>query len=125
MADAMAPLRIVSVSYERKLMELRSQVLRLAGYSVYETHTLHDALSLAQSDTIDILLICHTIPRPEQRWLISQVHEKRRLLPVLCIGNQAYVSRTDGCVGIENTPAALLDAVKLAAQPPVRFHPEI
>ena len=120
----MAPLRIVSVSYERTLMELRSQVLRLAGYAVDETHTLDDALRLSQTDAVDILLICHSVPRPEQRWLISQVHQKRRLLPVLCIGNQAYVSSTDGCVGIENTPAALLDAVKLAAQPSVGFHHE-
>jgi DNA-binding NtrC family response regulator len=120
----MAPLRIVAVSYERKLMELRSQVLRLAGYDVVETHDVHDALRLADSDAVDMLLICQSVPRPEQRWLISQVHELRRLLPVLCVGNQAYVSSADGCVGIENTPEALLDAVKVTAQPPRRFHPE-
>ena len=120
----MAPLRIVSVSYERKLMELRSQVLRLAGYKVDEARTLDEALRQIQADVVDLLLICDSIPRPEQRWLTSQVHEKRRLLPILCIGNQAYVSSANGCVGIENTPASLLDAVKLAAQSPVGFHSE-
>ena len=120
----MAPLRILSVCYERKLMELRSQVLRLAGYKVDETRTLDEALRLAQTDAVDMLLICDSVPRAEQRWLISQVHEKRRLLPILCIGNQAYVSGANGCMGIEGTPAALLDAVKLAAQSPAGFHSE-
>ena len=116
----MATLRVVSVGYETVLMGLRSQVLRHAGHWVDEAHTLKDAIRMIELDSTDLLLICHSVPKAEERWLIAQVREKRRLLPIICIGNQAYVSRNDGCVGIENSPGALLDAVKFASFPPVR-----
>ncbi|MGC2698473.1 MAG: hypothetical protein WA738_22010 [Candidatus Angelobacter sp.] len=117
----MATVRIVSVGYETVLMGLRSQVLRQAGHAVDEAHTVRDALRLIEADSIDLLLICHSVPKSEQRWLIFQAREKRRLLPIVCIGHQAYVSPADGCVGIENSPGALLDAVKTASAPPAGF----
>src|SRR5262249_50748787 len=104
------------VGYERTLMELRSQVLRQAGYGVDQAGSAQAALRLAESDSVDLMVICDSVPNVEQRWLISHVHQTRRTLPVLCIGNHAYVSTADGCTGIENTPSALLDAVKLAAK---------
>lgn len=120
-----ATLRVVSVGYETVLMGLRSQVLRQAGHSMLETHTLKDALRMIELDSTDLLLICHSVPKAEEQWLIAQVREKRRLLPIICIGNQAYISRNEGCVGIENSPGALLDAVKSVSIPPVMLSAEI
>jgi len=108
--------RILFVGYECTLLDLRSQVLRQAGYGVEEARSRQAALELAESDSVDLMVICDSLPSTDQQWLISQVHRKRRMLPVVCIGNYAYVSTADGCVGIENTPDALLDAVKLAAE---------
>jgi hypothetical protein len=42
-------------------------------------------LRLAQSDAVDLVLICQTIPRQEQRALIAAIREHRRLMPILCV----------------------------------------
>ena len=113
----MPRLHILSVGYERKWMESRTQILRSAGYRVDEVNNLKAALALAESDSVDMLVICDSVPRPEQQWLIARVRERRRMLPILCIGDYPYVSAADCCLGVENTPVALLNAVKLAATP--------
>ena len=58
-------------------------VLRNAGYIVEEASSLHDALSLIPSDTVDLVLVCHSVPASEQDKLIQAVRKQRRLTPVL------------------------------------------
>jgi|1185.fasta_scaffold01206_3 CheY-like chemotaxis protein len=96
-------------------MEVRSMVLRNAGYIVEEAYSLRDALSLIPSDTVDLVLVCHSVPASEQDKLIYAVRKQRKLMPVLCI--TAYDGGAQGkCVNVENSPHALIDAVHLAAQ---------
>jgi hypothetical protein len=58
--------RILSLSYDRSLMSIRCAILRSAGYQIVEVYSLDDALRFARLDAIDVLLICHTVPKEEQ-----------------------------------------------------------
>lgn len=73
------------------------------------------ALLRAQSDAIDLLLICHTVPGDHQRKLIASVRSVRKLLPILCITNQEFAYAADDCLSVTNSPAELLQAVMSAA----------
>lgn|SRR5689334_8074131 len=107
-------LHILSVGYDRFLMRVRSLVLRSSGYSVEEVYSGEQAVLRAESDTIDLLLICHTIPERDQKKLIAAVQRRRRLLPILCINNREFTFPLSGCVGVENTPVELLEGVQAA-----------
>jgi hypothetical protein len=50
------------VGYDPDLMIVRILILRRAGYVVEEVYERIAALSRAQSDSVDLLLICHTVP---------------------------------------------------------------
>jgi CheY-like chemotaxis protein len=90
-------------------------VLRNAGYIVEEVYSVRDALILMHSDALDLVLICHTIPTDLHDKLIQAIHTQRRLMPVLCITAYDGAAQKE-CVNVENSPYALIDAVKLAAR---------
>lgn len=107
--------RILSVGHDHHLLSLRSLVLESAGFDVIEAYTVSDALRLAQSDAVDLVLICHTIPKPEQKRLVAVIHERRRLMPVLCVIAHDFVTPAENCFGASPTPQLLLDALRQAA----------
>jgi CheY-like chemotaxis protein len=111
---SMSAPRILSVSNNFNLLTSRSLILRAAGYLVEEAHTVDKAIDLLEADSIDALLICHSIPRPAQQLLISAVREKRRLMPILCVRSYAYEEPPRTCIAVDNEPEALLNAIKLA-----------
>lgn len=90
-------------------------VLRKDGYIVEEAHTLRDALNLMRSDAVDLILICHTVPASQQDTLINAVRQQRRLMPILCITASDGAGQKE-CVNVENSPHALIDAIRLTAQ---------
>lgn len=114
------PPHILSVGNDPILMASRSLILRGAGYLVEEAYTVDKAISLVEADSIDAMLICHTIARNDQQVLISAVREKRRLMPILCLRSYAYESVPRTCTAVDNDPEVLLNRVKLATQPPAR-----
>ncbi|HKD80241.1 MAG TPA: hypothetical protein VKH81_11155 [Candidatus Angelobacter sp.] len=106
---------ILSVGYDATLMPLRSMLLRGTGYVVEESYSIAKAFLRAQSDAIDLLLICHTVPENDQKKLIAFVRSVRKLLPILCITNQEFAYSADGCLSVTNSPVELLEAVISAA----------
>jgi DNA-binding NtrC family response regulator len=115
------PPHILSVGNNPTLMSSRSLILRSAGYFVEEAYTVSKAMNLISADSIDAILICHTIPQNDQQVLISHVREKRRLMPVLCIRSNAYESAPRTCIAVDNDPGLLLNTVKLATAPPMQI----
>ncbi|HKD83001.1 MAG TPA: hypothetical protein VKH81_25150 [Candidatus Angelobacter sp.] len=105
---------ILSVGLDQFLMRSRSGLLRQAGFVVDEAYNLNAALAVVACDLVDILVLCHTIPRNEQRWLISQVRNERWLIPIICIHMRDYELAENGCVRVSNDPVELLDAVRAA-----------
>jgi DNA-binding response OmpR family regulator len=102
---------ILCVGYEPSLLETRSMILRQAGYVVQEASILAVALSSMESDSIDGVLICNSIPRKQQEWFVTQVTNKRRMLPILCVKNHLFEQCVKGCTGVDGEPNALLAAL--------------
>lgn len=86
-------------------------VLRSGGYEVKEVHSLAKAQSLAESDMIDLMVICHTVPESDQLKLITAVRRTRRMLPILCISDQEYAFVAPGCERTSSSPMELLEGV--------------
>jgi DNA-binding NtrC family response regulator len=110
---------ILSVGYDPQLMQTRSMLLRRAGFVVDEGYNLRSVLGCVKSDSIDALVLCHTIPENEQRWLISAVRKVRRLLPIICVRASVYDSPQEGCVVSTNEPREFLAAIGKAIQHPL------
>jgi len=109
---------LLCVGYDRTLMHSRAMVLRQAGFLVAEAFCLNCVLGLVKTDLIDGLLLCYTIPRGEQRWLIAEVREERQLLPIVCVESQDHDTPHAGCISAPNDPDELLGAVRLALRLP-------
>jgi hypothetical protein len=109
----MAPC-VLSMGCDLHLMMARTLLLKSAGYVVDEAYDRTAAFSRAQCDSVDALLICHTVPKSERRWLIANVREKRRLLPILCLTLGFYELPDKECIGVENDPEELLNALRWA-----------
>ena len=108
------PPHILSVGANPNLMASRSLILRNAGYLVQEAYTVDKAINLVEQDSIDVALICHTIPKTQQNLLISTIRTKRRLMPILCIRSFAFETTPRNCVAVDNEPETLLKAVRQA-----------
>jgi DNA-binding response OmpR family regulator len=62
----MGTARILSLGKDATLMHSRTMVLAAAGYDVSEAYSVDKAIALAQSDLIDVSVICHTVDRKER-----------------------------------------------------------
>jgi DNA-binding response OmpR family regulator len=105
---------LLSVGYDPILMRSRSLVLRDAGFRVDEAYNVRGALDLVTSDSVDALVICHTLCKDDQRRLISGAREARRLLPIVCITTQGHELPEQGCVSVESDPVELVKSVRQA-----------
>ena len=103
---------LLSVGYDRILMRSRSLVLREAGFQVDEAYNVLGALGLVKADSIDVLVLCHTLSKDDRRRLIHGAREARRRLPILCITRQAHDLPEAGCVAVENDPAELVKCLR-------------
>jgi DNA-binding NtrC family response regulator len=110
-----ASTRILSVGHDQHLLSLRSMVLETAGFEVIEAYSVSDALRLAQSDAVDLVLLCHTVPRSEQQRVLSAIRQRRRLMPVLSVIAHDFVMPAEGCASAPAAPQQLLDALRQAA----------
>jgi DNA-binding response OmpR family regulator len=107
---------ILSISSDPQLMVTRTLLLRRAGYAVDEAYEKAAALSRAQCDSVDALLICHSVPKAERRWLIARVREKRKLMPILCLTVGMDHLPDDSCTGVPSDPEELLNALAQALE---------
>ena len=105
---------ILSIGYDPHLMSIRSVLLKDTGYVVDEAYDRAAALSRAQCDSVDALLICHTVATPDKRWLIANVRAKRRLMPILCLTTGIHEAPEEGCIAVANDPEELLSALESA-----------
>lgn len=109
---------LLSVGYDKHLMHSRALVLRHAGFIVEEAFGLKNALDLVNSDSIDLMILCHTLSRQERGLLISAVRKVRRMLPIVCIEAKDYDLSPQGCITAHNDPTELVDTVRSAVHVP-------
>ena len=113
---AESPIRLVALGYDQMLVGLRSRVLRMSGYEVEEKFTMTEASESAQSDLIDALVICHSVPNEEKEQLVRAVRNTRKLMPIFCIRTHQYDPSPNNCISVDNSPVAILDSVREAVR---------
>jgi CheY-like chemotaxis protein len=111
------PPHILSVGSDPTLMSSRTLVLRKAGYLVDEAYAMREAIRLVEADSIDVMLICHTLAKEDQQFLISTTRQKRRLMPILCLRSNTYQSVPQTCNAVDCDPEGLLNALGRATKP--------
>ncbi len=109
---------IVSMGCDPQLMNIRTLLLQGAGYVVDEAYEKTAALSRAQCDSVDVLLICHSVAKYDRQWLIARIREKRELMPILCLTVGIYQLPDVTCTAVANDPEELLNALARAAKLP-------
>jgi CheY-like chemotaxis protein len=109
---------ILEVGHATELLKTRSLVLRAAGYHVMEETDIQRAFALAQSDHIDLVLLCHSINRKEAFWLARVLRESRSLLPILCVVNNYSDDIPPGCWSSLAAPEELLATLEELFQQP-------
>jgi CheY-like chemotaxis protein len=114
----MARASILEVGHATELLQTRSLVLRNAGYQVIEETDIKRALSLAQSDQIDIVMLCHSLYRKEAAWLARMLREERSLLPIVCVVSNLTDEIPPGCWSAPASPDELLDTLEQIMQQP-------
>jgi DNA-binding response OmpR family regulator len=107
---------VLSVGCDRLLMKIRTLVLRKAGYRVFEAYCVRDALVLAASWQLDLVLICHTVTEREQKELIGVMDILRPGLPVLCISSQKHYAENEECSLVDNCAPAFLIEINATLQ---------
>ena len=114
----MAILGILSFGYARDSMAVRAAVLRQAGYRVEEAHSPAQCLESIKSDAIDVVLLCHSVPKAEAQLLVSLIREQRVLLPILCVSSSDHAAAPEGCIRASNAPIPLVNSLRNAIRKP-------
>ena len=110
------PPHILSFGSDPILMSSRTLILRKAGYEIDEARTLKQAIGLVEADSIEVILICHTIAKEDQQFLISTTRKKKRLMPILCLRAINFESVPATCRGVDVDPEDLLYALRQAVR---------
>jgi DNA-binding response OmpR family regulator len=117
--------RILSLGHDHYLLSLRTMLLENAGFEVIEAYSVCDATRLAQSDAVDLVLVCHTVPKAELKLLLAAIRERRRLMPVLSVIAHDFVVPAEPGSGLETAPQLLVDALRHAALTYSSYRPNL
>lgn len=107
--------RILSISYDRALLQTRSMLLEEAGFEVVSASSFRQAFELCRAGEFDLLIIGHSIPPRDKASLIASARHGSKA-PVLSIrtDTEPPAPGADFSVfGLEG-PKILLEAVNEA-----------
>ena len=75
---------ILSISYNQSLLLTREWMLKEAGYDVTSAIGLTEAMVQCSQASYDLVIIGHSIPRPDKLVLIAEI-KRNRFVPILSI----------------------------------------
>ncbi len=67
--------QILSVSYDKTLLDTRAKILQQHGYAVSSADNLRDAIELCGKQSFDAAVIGHSIPGADQRQIAAKLRE--------------------------------------------------
>ena len=105
---------ILSIGYDLNLMPVRTMVLQSVGYKVDEAYSCSHGLEILGGRSVDLVVICHSVPLNEQELLIAAVSSLRPNIPVLCLTLAPINVHTTGCTPACNTAPEFLEDVSRA-----------
>jgi CheY-like chemotaxis protein len=112
--------KILSVSKDRLLVNIRQSILSRVGYTVTAAENASEALVKLASQSFDLMILCHTLPRREKRLLESE--SKAKHIPVLSVTQSNQAPHNKALVGSLDKAAGFLEKVK-ALTPPTAWIP--
>jgi DNA-binding response OmpR family regulator len=76
---------VLIYGYDPKLLETRGWVLERNGFKVGIATHIEEATQIAETQPIDLLIICHTIPAEERRNIATVIQAVRPQVKVMLI----------------------------------------
>ena len=103
---------VLMVGQDRILTETRSQVLRMAGYTVVPAFTLQQAMDEFVSGDFDLVLICHSIPEDARERLVDVLRKHTSRTPIISVAS--FDGQLDGFADgtIKNDPGLLVAGLR-------------
>lgn len=108
------PTSILTISRDRPLQNTRTIILERAGYDVSAALNDKDALGFVEApNTIDLVLMCHSVPEASRVFLVTRIKELKPKLPILMLynGYDPTEAKVDGSLHSLETPESMLKMI--------------
>jgi len=105
---------ILTISSNAELQQLRTVILRQAGYRVSAALSDEEAIRFIKTDkSINLVLLCHSVPEASRIVLVTRIKELEPTLPVLMLynGYDPTQAQVDGSLHNLDTPEAMLNVI--------------
>lgn len=104
--------RILSVAYDRSLAATREMLFSSIGLHVASALTMENAIGLCQSESLDLIVVGHSIPIDHRQELVKELR-RHCDAPVLALYRPGEPRLVEANYVFDSTqsPAALLEAV--------------
>lgn len=111
----MAARSVLCVSYDRTVLESRSEALRECGYDVAGTLSIEEAFDLLLSRKFDLVIIGHRFSKSDKKSLAAEVRDHWETPLVLICGAtpDPDIVADEKVYALDGTPALVAAAQKL------------
>lgn len=112
------PKHILTISRDRNLQQSRTLLMQHLGYTVTpllgETE-LRDFMAQPQRPTLDLVLICHTLPEPRRAPVCDALRLAYPKTPILMLynGYDPTTAKVDGSIQNTGDPHMLINGLAL------------
>jgi len=117
----MAPQKsILTISRDEELQNVRTLVLRKAGFHVASACNDEEAIGFLEgSNSFSLVLLCHSVPEVSRRIIVIRSKELNPKLPVLMLynGYDPTTAPVDGSVHNLDSPDAMLEMIRFLTMP--------
>ena len=105
---------ILTISRNPQLQQLRTLILRHAGYLVSAAISDKEAIDFIKTDkSINLVLLCHSVPEASRISLAASIKELEPTLPILMLynGYDPTNAKVDGSLHNLDSPEAMLKMI--------------
>ncbi len=79
------PCILLHFGYDGLLSEARAVVLEQAGYEVVIAHSGKEALTVLRNRSVELVLVCHSVPSEEARSVLAEMKQLRPHVPIVMV----------------------------------------
>jgi DNA-binding response OmpR family regulator len=110
----MAVVQVLSIGYDRVLVNLRALVLQQAGYAVISAIGNENAMILARTEKFELVIVGHSSPVSQRQAMVKWLKDKFPGIPViaLCMAPGERIALADAVSGVES-PTEWLEAIAI------------
>jgi|SRR5450432_406607 CheY-like chemotaxis protein len=104
---------ILTISRDEVLQNTRTLILKQAGYHVSPARSDEEAIAFVENtNSFDLVLLCHSVPETNRRFLVSTIKALHPKLPFLLVNN-GFSGEADVDASLHSLapPTAMLDMI--------------